>query len=170
MLGHTWVPVAAEAAEAHPLYGLRGWLRLVSLLTALTAIAGPPITLVFAVKVAALPPGLLPAGLVVVALLALGSGIWIVGAMLWFRLAPNFLAAWVELSALSMALDIAGDLLLRAWGPLPPVFGVNTANMFSEIVTSIILAVIPWLLFWNSRRFRVTFRHELRDDDPLLRR
>jgi hypothetical protein len=42
--------------------------------------------------------------------------------------------------------------------------------MFSEIVTSIILAVIPWLLFWNSRRFRVTFRHELRDDDPLLRR
>ena len=168
MLGHAWVPVAAERAAAHPLYGLRGWLRLVSLLTALTAIAGPIMTLVFAVKTAALPPAQQPAGAVVVALLALGSGIWVVSAMLWFRQAPNFLAAWVELSALSMALDIAADLLLRAWGPLPADFGVENGSMAGEVATSILLAAIPWLLFWRSRRFRVTFRHELRDDDPLL--
>jgi hypothetical protein len=170
MLGHAWVPVAAERAAAHPLYGLRGWLRLVSLLTALTAIGGPLLTLVYAVKVTNLSPSMLPAGVVVVALLGLGSGIWIVGAMLWFRLAPHFLAAWVELSALSMALDIAADLLLRAWGPLPPDFGVDSGSMSGEIATSIILAAIPWVLFWRSRRFRVTFRHELRDDDPLLTR
>jgi hypothetical protein len=170
MLGHAWVPIAAEQAAAHPLYGLRGWLRLVSLLTALTAISGPIITLVYAVKVATLPPGLLPAGIVVVALLALGSAIWIVGGVLWFRLAPHFLAAWVELSALSIALDIAADLLLRAWGPLPPEFGVEGGSMLGEVATSLAFAAIPYALLWRSRRFRVTFRHELRDDDPLLKR
>ncbi len=170
MLRHAWVPVAAEVAEAHPLHGLRGWLRLVSLLSALTAIAGPIITLVYAVKVAALPPAQLPAGLVVVALLALGGGIWIAGAVLWFRLARHFLAAWVELSALSMALDIAADLLLRAWGPLPPDFGVEGGSMLEETATSLVCAAIPYVLLWRSRRFRVTFRHELRDDDPLLTR
>jgi hypothetical protein len=170
MLGHAWVPVTAERAAAHPLFGLRGWLRLVSLLTALTAIAGPPITLVYAVKVAALPPALLPAGLVVVALLVLGSALWIVGAVLWFRLAPNFLAAWVELGVLAIALDVAGDLLLRAWGPLPPGFVDEGGSMLAEVAINLACTAVPYLLFWRSRRFRVTFRHELRDDDPLLPR
>ena len=170
MLGHAWVPVAAEVAEAHPLYGLRGWLRLVSLASALMAIASPLITLAYAVKVAALPAALLPAGLVVVALLALGSAISIVGALLWFRLVRNFLAAWVELSALSMALDVAADLLLRAWGPLPPGFGTEGGSMLGDLATSLALAAIPYVLLWRSRRFRVTFRHELRDDDPALTR
>ncbi len=170
MLGHAWVPVAAQVAEAHPLYGLRGWLRVGSLLSALFAIGGPLITLVYAMKVAALPPSLLPAGLVVLALLGLGSAIWIVGAVLWFRLARNFLAAWLELSALSVALDVAADLLLRAWGPLPPGFGAEGGSMLGELATSLACAAIPYALLWRSRRFRVTFRHELRSDDPALTR
>ena len=164
-----WVQVSAAQAERHPLYGLHGWLRVVSVLTALTALAGPVMTAVFAAKVAALPPAQLPAGLVVVALLALGSGIWIAGAVLWFRLAPHFLRAWVELSLLSMALDVAADLLLAAWGPLPASFGLEGGSMAEELATSVLLAALPWWLLWRSRRFRVTFRHELRADDPALR-
>ncbi len=170
MQRQSWVPVSAAQAERHPLYGLHGWLRPVSVLTALVALSGPVMTLVFALKAAALPPALLPAGLVVVALLVLGSAIWIVGAVLWFRLAPHFLRAWVELSLLAMALDVAAELLLRQWGPLPPSFGVEGGSMLEELATSALLSALPWWLLWRSRRFRVTFQHEVRADDPALLR
>lgn len=168
MQRHSWQRVSPEQAAAHPLYGLHGWLRVMSVLMALTAFAGPLISLVFAFRVASLPASMLPAGLVVVALVLLGTGIWVVGALLWFRLSPRFLRAWVELSGLSMALDLSGELLLRRWGPLPAEFGVQTGSILGELAVSLVLAALPYYLMSRSRRFRVTFQHELRDDDPRV--
>jgi hypothetical protein len=165
-----WVRVSAEAAERHPLYGLGGWLRIVSVLMALTVIAGPLLTVVFTSKVLSLPAETQPAGLVMAALLALGTATALVMAVLWFRRAPHFLRAYVELSALSIALDFFAELLLRQWGPLPPPFARPPGNLFAELVLSVLISGIPYWLLWRSRRFRVTFQHELRNDDPMLSR
>jgi hypothetical protein len=168
MAQQDWVRVSAEQAERHPLHGLGGWLRVVSLLVALTAMSGPLITVVIATKVFALPSAMLPAGMVLVALMALGTASAIVLAVLWFDRSPAFLRAYVELSALSIALDVAGDLLLRQWGPLPPPFERESTNLFAEVLMDGLLSAIPWWLLWRSRRYRITFLHEVRRDDPAL--
>ncbi len=163
-----WVKVSAAIAAHHPLFGLRGWLRVVSLLMTLTALVSPLVTVVFAIKVLDLPPWHRPAGMVMVALLALGTATALVMAALWFRRAPNFLRAYAELSVLSIALDFAGDLLLRQWPPLPAPFDQGPSNMLADVLTSVVVSALPFWLFWRSRRFRVTFQNELRADDPAL--
>ncbi len=168
MAGQGWVRVSAQQAEAHPLFGLRGWLRIVSILMALTAITGPLISLIFTAKVMSLPPEVIPGGLVMVALLALGTATAIVLAVLWFNQSQYFLRAYVELSAISIALDLAGDLLLRTMGPLPPPFAQAQGNLLADVVMSALLSALPCWMLWRSRRFRVTFQHELREDDPAL--
>jgi hypothetical protein len=164
-----WVRVSAAMAEQHPLFGLHGWLRVVSLLMTLTVIVSPLVTVVFAVQVLDLPPWHRPGGMVMVALLALGTATALVMAVLWFRRAPNFLRAYAELSALSIALDFAGELLLRQWPPLPAPFDQGPGNLLADVLSSVVISALPFWLFWRSRRFRVTFQHELRADDPLLR-
>jgi hypothetical protein len=168
MARQDWVRVSAEQAQRHPLFGLGGWLRLVSLMLALTAIAGPLITVAVAAKVLALPPAMLPAGLVLIALLALGTAIAIGMAVLWFNRAPHFLSAYAELSAFSILLDFTADLLLQQWGPLPPPYGNETSTPFTDMVVSAVVSAVPWVLLWHSRRYRVTFRHEVRRNDPIL--
>lgn len=163
-----WVKVAPEQAAAHRLHGLGGWLRIVSVLMALTAIASPLVTVVFTVKVLALPPESLAGGLVMAALLALGTATAVVMAVLWFRRAAHFLRAYAELSALSIALDLAAELLLRQWGPLPPPFERPASNLAADVVVSVLFSAVPFWLLWRSRRFRVTFQQELRSDDPAL--
>lgn len=163
-----WVRVAPEVAARHRLHGLGGWLRIVSVLMALTVITSPLVTVVFAAKVLGLPEGSRAAGMVMATLLALGTATAIALAMLWFRQAPHFLRAYVELSALSIALDFAAELLLRQWGPLPPPFDHQSGNLLADMVLSALVSALPWWLLWRSRRFRVTFQHELRRDDPAL--
>lgn len=168
MARQDWVPVSAERARRHPLYGLGGWLRPISLLITLGAIAGPLVALIFAVSLPGLPAAVRPAGLVLLGQLGLGAAIAVGLALLWFRQSPLFLRAYLELSALSIALDIAAELLLRRWGPLPPPFGGEPSNILAETALSLLLTALPWWLLWRSRRFRVSFQHEMRRDDPLL--
>lgn len=164
-----WVPVPQEVAEQHPLHGLRGWLRVVSFLFAVAAVASPILVLYFAAKVAALPGWMLASGLVMLLLLALGTAASIVIAVLWFRLAPNFLAVFVEISVLTLVMDLAGDLALLRLGTLPDPFPQPSVEPLQDIVVGALSTAIPWWLLHRSRRYRATFRHELRADDPLLR-
>ena len=165
-----WISIGAERAAQHPLYGLVGWLRLFSLLMALTAFSGPLVTVLFAARVAALPEPLLPAGLVLVAVMALGAAAGVVLATLWFRRDERFLRAYAEISLITVLLDLLGELLIRRWGPLPAAFGEGEGNLAADLLLSLLLSGIPIWLLWRSRRFRVTFHHQVRADDVVLTR
>lgn len=146
-----WVRVSEAEAEAHRLYGLGGWLRLVSVLMVLAIPGG---------AVLAWQQWMDPAlgGVAIasnaVALLVLGAQVGM--AVLWFRAWQGFRAGYAVFAVLGTALLALADLVI---GPPP---GPASTDPVGDLVleAAFHLAFLGYMQV--SRRFRVTFERRVR--------
>jgi hypothetical protein len=135
-------------AEAHPLYGLRGWLRIPSVLFVLTLI-GIPVMLAQG-KIP--PPSTWSGWEVLGAALALGLP---AAAVLWFRRWRHFRLGYLAYAVVSGAFEVA-DLAREA---------PRAADPGGEIALFLIGLTLDLALLaamQHSQRFRVTFEHRVR--------
>ncbi|WP_439598604.1 hypothetical protein [Falsiroseomonas sp.] len=153
-----WVQVDPRVAEAHPLHGMGGWLRLPSFFLALTVLA-MPLLLLREWR----PPGA-PDALLLNLDLLVSAGLTLAAAVLWFRRWRLFRPAyfWVFLVA-DTVLQIAALTLA------PGLRGAEEpAEAVAQAVLGLALLLPLAIAMQRSRRFRVTFEQRLRADDPAL--
>ena len=149
-----WVRVSEAEAEAHRLFGLGGWLRVVSALMVLSIPGGVALTWQQWLPLAA---GGVAIASNLVALLVLGAQIGM--AVLWFRRWPGFRPGY----AVFAVVGTAGLALIDAViGPPPgPASADPTGDLVLELAFH--LAFLAYMQF--SRRFRVTFERRLRAEE-----
>jgi hypothetical protein len=153
-----WVRVGSALAEAHPLYGMGGWLRLPSLLM-VVAVLGCPFLLVQEWR----PPGA-PDSLLLNLDLLVSIGLTLAAAVLWFRRWRHFRLAyaWVFL-----VLDSVLQLATMAFAP--GLRGAtDPAEAMAQFVAGLAFMLPLAIAMQRSRRFRVTFEHRLRAEEASL--
>ncbi|NKE45809.1 hypothetical protein HB662_13540 [Roseomonas frigidaquae] len=153
-----WVRVGPAVAEAHPLHGMGGWLRVPSFFLAL-AVLGSPFLLVREWR----PPGA-PDALLLNLDLLLSIGLTLAATVLWFRRWRHFRPAyvWVFL-VLDSALQLAGFLLA------PGLRGAaDPAEAVAEMVAGLAFLLPLAIAMQRSRRYRVTFEQRLRAEEAAL--
>ncbi len=155
-----WIEIPAARAQAHPLYGVRGWLLAVlwlntlPVLTSAMSLIAPMMYSVGRVASAtsfvALTWSVLSLGLVAVAFLRLR----------WF---PIVLFAYGLLQVPVAVMMGAGVVVwiarFASWSPIELV----TAPLF---VLQVLGPVVTMVYAVRSRSVRVTYRHQVREDDP----
>ncbi|MGX9965484.1 hypothetical protein ACVFYP_19305 [Roseomonas sp. F4] len=149
-----WVELAD--AEAHPLYGFRGWLRLPSLLAAVILLSAP----IMFVRDWFIPIWLgrttgHDASLQDLYVLAVG----LVTAILWFRRWRGF--------RIFYGLSAAADLVLSL-ARLPPSGDPMRTEEIAFLITGMAFELAFLLAIHRSQRFRITFEHRLRADEASL--
>jgi hypothetical protein len=143
-----WSTVSQAEAEAHPLFGLRGWLRIPSVLFVLTLIGIP----VMLVQGQIPPPSAWSAWEVLGAVVALGLPL---AAVLWFRRWRHFRLGYLAYALVSGAFEVA-DLAWAAPRAADPG-GEVALTLLSFAAEAAFLVAMQ-----RSRRFRITFEHRLR--------
>ncbi len=141
----------ADEARAHPLYGLRGWLRI------------PSIGFVLLVLGAALMlvrgEGFDPAGWGAWGLLGLLSALgMLAAAILWFRRWRHFRPAYLGFALLSQLYEAVDVALVARTAPDP-------GGEVAVAVISLLLDIAFLVAMHRSRRFRITFEHRVRAPD-----
>lgn len=158
-----WVEVAPEVAAAHPLHGMRGWLRFFSLWIALAAMGG--VALGYGdIQALVETPGAdaaLEAGVNLAT-----SAVQLVVAVLWFRAWRHFRLAFLGLTVLATLVAMGFDL--AAWREEGALQALADQVASDVVGTAALLVLLGYM--WRSRRFRVTFENRVRGDDPLLSR
>jgi hypothetical protein len=159
-----WVEVEPDIAAAHPLHGMRGWLRFFSLWIALAAIGGAVLG-VQDIRTLADAPG--PDAALEAAVNLATSVAQLALAVLWFRAWRHFRLAFLGVAVAATLVAIGFNL--SAWRDLAG----GPSDALAEQVASDVLgtAALCVLLAYMqlSRRFRVTFENRVRPDDPLPR-
>ncbi len=146
-----WVRVSEAEAEAHRLFGLGGWLRVISALMVLAVPGGIALTWQQWMPLAA---GGVAIASNLVALLVLGAQIGM--AVLWFRRWPGFRPGYAVFAVVGTAGLALVDLAI---GPPPgPASADPTGDLVLEVAFH--LAFLAYMQF--SRRFRVTFERRVR--------
>jgi hypothetical protein len=146
-----WVRVSEAEAEAHPLFGLGGWLRLVSVLMVIAIPGGAVLAWQQWMPLAAGGVALASNALAL-AVLAAQIGM----AVLWFRLWPGFRPAYAAFAVLGTLILALAD---HALGPPP---GPATADPFGDLLLEAAFHLAFLAYMQTSRRFRVTFEHRVR--------
>ncbi len=159
-----WIHVGPELASRHPLYGLGGWLWIPGIywvLKLLTYILNGTSASNWLLN---LPPPVFPADPMFFWVDFFGPCLILtVVLLLWWCKYPYFRWVFLSLTVAGFFLgDHAGQILLehlRAQGMqfTPAGYGIRVDW------TVVVVALLGF-----SRRYRVTFRHEVRADDPLL--
>ncbi len=146
-----WVRVSEAEAEAHRLYGLGGWLRVVSAMMVLSVPGG-----VVLVWQQWMDPALGGAALAsnLVSLLQLGAQVAM--AVLWFRRWPGFRPAYAVFAVLGTML-----LALADWAIGPPP-GPASEDPVGDLVLEAAFHLAFLAYMQASRRFRVTFEHRVK--------
>ncbi len=147
-----WVQVSPAAAEAHPLYGMGGWLRVPSVLM-VVAVLGCPFLLVQEWQ-----PAGAPGALLLNLDLLVSIGLTLAAAVLWFRRWRYFRLAyaWVFL-VVDSALQLAGTVFAPGLrGPDDP------AEAMAQFVAGLAFMLPLAIAMQRSRRFRATFEQRLR--------
>lgn len=150
-----WVRVSPAVAEAHPLHGMGGWLRMPSFLMVL-AVLGCPFLLVREWRPAGAPDALL-----LNLDLAVSIGLTLAAAVLWFRRWRLFRPAylWVFL-VLDSALQLAG------MASAPGLRGAaDPAEAIAQFLAGLVFMLPLAIAMQRSRRFRATFEHRLRPEE-----
>ncbi|MDP3414914.1 hypothetical protein [Falsiroseomonas sp.] len=147
-----WVRVGPAVAEAHPLHGMGGWLRLPSLLM-VVAVLGCPFLLVQDWQ-----PRDAPHALLLNLDLLVSIGLTLAAAVLWFRRWHLFRLAyaWVFL-----VLDSALQLAAMAFAP-GLRSAADPAEAMAEFLAGLAFMLPLAIAMQHSRRFRVTFERRLR--------
>lgn len=144
----SWKTVSPAEAQEHPLYGLRGWLRIPSIGFVLLLL-GAGLTLARGEGVPAWPWS---AWEVLGGVIVLGVP---ASALLWFRRWRHFRPGYLVFAIVSGAWEIA-DVAQAAPRLRDP--GGEIALM----VLSFVLDAAFLVAMQRSRRFRVTFEHRVR--------
>jgi hypothetical protein len=146
-----WVRVSGAEAEAHRLYGLGGWLRVISALMVLSVPGGVVLTwqqwVDPALGAAAVASNLL-------GLLVLGAQIGM--AVLWFRLWPGFRPGYAVLAVVGTAGLALADAVIG------PPGGPASADPVGDLVLEVAFHLAFLAYMQTSRRFRVTFEHRVK--------
>lgn len=146
-----WVRVSGAEAEAHRLYGLGGWLRVVSALMVLAVPGG-----VVVAWQQWMDPALGGAALASNLLSLLVLGVQVGMAVLWFRRWPGFRLAYAAFAVLGTALLALADQVI---GPPP---GPPSTDPVGDLVLEAAFHLVFLAAMQFSRRFRVTFEHRVR--------
>lgn len=146
-----WVRVSEAEAEAHRLYGLGGWLRVVSALMVL-AVPGGVVVAWQQWMDPALGGAALASNLLSLLVLVVQVGM----AVLWFRRWPGFRPAYAALAVLGTALLALADQLI---GPPP---GPPSTDPVGDLVLEAAFHLTFLAAMQFSRRFRVTFEHRVK--------
>ncbi|CAH0442872.1 hypothetical protein [Ralstonia pseudosolanacearum] len=155
-----WIAIPAVRAQAHPLYGVRGWLLavlwlntlpvLTSVMSAIAPMVADGWRAASATSFVALTWAALSLGLVAVAFLRLR----------WF---PAVLFAYGLLQVPIAVMMAAGGVVwvsrFSTWSPIELVM----APLF---LLQVLGPVVTMVYAMRSRTVRVTYRHEVRGDDP----
>ncbi|AQW32056.1 hypothetical protein ACKZDW_00305 (plasmid) [Ralstonia syzygii subsp. celebesensis] len=155
-----WIAIPAVSAQAHPLYGVRGWLLAVlwlntlPVLTSAMSVIAPMMyggwKAASVTSFVALTWAVLSLGLVAVAFLRLR----------WF---PVVLFAYgllqVPLAVMMGAGVIVWIARFATWSPIELV----TAPLF---LLQVLGPIVTMAYAARSRSVRVTYRHQVREDDP----
>jgi hypothetical protein len=156
-----WVEVAPDIAAAHPLHGMRGWLRFFSLWIALAAIGGAVLG-VQDIRTLTNAPGS-DAALEAAVNLAT-SVVQLALAVLWFACWRHFRLAFLGVSV--AATLVAVGFNLWEWRRLA---GAPSDALAEQVASDVLgTAALGLLLAYMqvSRRFRVTFENRVRVEDP----
>ncbi|MGK7861946.1 hypothetical protein [Falsiroseomonas sp. E2-1-a4] len=153
-----WVRVSPAEAEAHPLHGMGGWLRLPSLLM-VVAVLGCPFLLVQEWR-----PSGVPGALLLNLDLLVSIGLTLAAAVLWFRRWRHFRLAyaWVFL-VLDSALQLAAMALAGLRSAADP------AEAMAQFLAGLAFMLPLAIAMQRSRRFRATFEHRLRAEEVTPR-
>ncbi len=159
-----WVEVTAAEAEAHPLHGMGGWLRLFSALTVLSVVGGAALgwqEWIGPDQAAMDRIG----GLAIIAnvLLIVVVGAQLLLAVLWFRQWPGFrrlYAAYAIFAAILMPL--AAGLMEEAGLPGDPGAHGLDGDLVATMLINAAFYFAMYSYFHRSRRFRVTFEQRVR--------
>ena len=156
-----WAQVSREVAEAHPLHGLGGWLRLPSCLMVIVVFGSP-----FLLAREWRPRGT-PDALLLNLDLAVSLALTLATVVLWFRRWRHFRLAYLWVFVLG---DSLLTLAAMAWAP-----GLRTsadpAEAMADFAVGLALLLPLALAMQHSRRFRATFENRLRAEEvPLTRR
>ena len=146
-----WVRVSEAEAEAHPLFGLGGWLRVVSALMVLAVPGGVAVD-----WQQWMDPSLGGAALASNLLSLLVLGVQVGMAVLWFRRWPGFRLGYATFAVLGTALLALAD---QAIGPPP---GPPSTDPVGDVVLEVAFHLTFLASMQFSRRFRVTFEHRVR--------
>lgn len=146
-----WVRVSEAEAEAHRLFGLGGWLRVVSALMVLAVPGGAVLT-----WQQWMDPGMGGVALASNLVSLLQFGAQVVMAMLWFRRWPGFRPGYVVFAVLGTALLALADAVI---GPPP---GPASTDPVGDLVLEAAFHLAFMAYMQTSRRFRVTFEHRVR--------
>jgi hypothetical protein len=164
-MGRRWIPVGRQGAEAHPLYGVRGWLLAILVLHSLglllVLVTQGADLLRIARRIGIFFELDIVLGLLMVGLLQL---VVLQAYMLYlgFLRQPGFRAWALVLMVLSIALDLGLMLYLSAHG------GAHDPDslLIDFLQIGISLATLAYLAV--SRRVRVTYQWLVSADDPAL--
>ena len=169
-----WIAIDRAAAEEHPLYGMRGWLRVCSIFVMLLAIGGVlQVVQDWVPSSGAQPPGARRAALGHNLVLLLMAAVYIVAAILWFRRWPHFRIAFA-IAIGAVALIGVGGLAWtwQAAQALPPwrrsLVEDQLAGEAAAGLANLAFLMVIFLYMQRSRRYRVTFEQRLRRDDQAL--
>ncbi len=147
--GDSRVDIAADDAETHPLYGVGGWLVLLSILLIIGVVYGLYILLSVGAAFFAAGGLVLFIGVVLVAVMA-----WqVITLYLLFTKSPAFPATCTTLLAVSIAIELLSALSEGRWLKSLISIGVTAA----------------WIWYLSaSTRVSVTYKHRVKADDPIL--
>ncbi len=143
-----WQNVPPDVATAHPLYGLRGWLRIPSI--------GFVLLMLGAVMMLWQSEGASPATWTLWTALGLLSVIGVpVAALLWFRRWRLFRLSFLGFAILSNLYE-AADVAMQAPSAEDPGGEMALFLIGLALDTAFVAAM------QHSQRFRVTFEHRVR--------
>ncbi|MGM3277636.1 hypothetical protein [Ralstonia sp. 24A2] len=156
----SWIAISAARAQAHRLYGVRGWLVTLLWLNTLPALAVMlTMSMILMLGEAGgdsfrLVPALVglvfPLGLVVVAFLRVR----------WFPL------VWLGYCLLQLVATLAMSGGIKAWAAQATGGAAAGLPMTLLLAAEVLVPIGTLAYLVRSRRVRVTYRHEVRANDP----
>jgi hypothetical protein len=156
----SWIAISAARAQAHRLYGVRGWLVTLLWLSTLPALA---IVLTMGMM---LMPGWGSAGpaAVVPALAGLAAPLGLVA--LAFLRVRWFPLVWLGYGLLQLLATLAMSGGIHAWSTAASGGAAGRRPIVLLLAVEALLLIGTAAYLWRSRRARVTYRHEVRTTDP----
>lgn len=153
----SWMAISAARAGAHRLYGVRGWLVTLLWLNTLPVVASIlalVATLASGGVLGRLPLGLLwllvPLGLVTLAFMRVR----------WFPV------LWFVYCALQVLIALVMAFWVRHWNVYAFGYTPADAGLGVLLALQLLTPVVSMVYIVRSRRVRVTYRHEVRANDP----
>lgn len=157
-----WRSISPDLAKQHPLYGVGGWLVFFIVFLVILILLISPLVQIAAKEVAGFSNPIFTPSIQWIGYFLL---IWYIvkkkSGILTFYL--------IMFPGLSILGTIILEILRPEFSSLGPEFSSYLHFGPEDLILTVLVRDVPFALYlFNSRRVRVTFQHQVRDNDPIL--